>query len=68
MDAKIKKLCSRCRGSGTDNNVDPPISCEACGGTGYFNGDMIDVSELAADVDICKRRLRKIMDKLEIKE
>ena len=33
--------CSRCLGTGFDNNTTPPSSCVSCGGTGYVVKDVI---------------------------
>ena len=68
MEAKIKKKCSRCLGTGIDTNMTPPGVCISCEGSGYYGADFVDVTELAEDVDKCKRRLKKIMDKLEISD
>jgi DnaJ-class molecular chaperone len=68
MDARIKKICSRCRGTKVDDNINPPAPCSSCEATGYTNGDVVELTELSDDITICKRRLKKIMDKLEITE
>ena len=33
--ASIKRLCSRCLGSGVDDNMEVPDTCVVCSGTGY---------------------------------
>jgi len=34
-------LCSRCIGSGIDDNIDPPDTCSVCSGSGYFDAYLI---------------------------
>jgi len=31
----VKKLCSRCIGSGIDDNIEPSETCSVCSGEGY---------------------------------
>ena len=71
-DADIKIKCSRCLGTGSDNNNrdsegNPAVEfCIPCNGVGYIAKDKIDTTDIMADLDKCKKRLKKIMDKLEL--
>ena len=38
----IKRLCSRCMGSGVDDNGEEPGSCVVCSGEGYSDAYLID--------------------------
>jgi len=42
----IRALCSRCRGSGIDDNGEDPISCIPCNGVGYVEASVIDTTEI----------------------
>ncbi len=68
VDLNIKRRCSRCLGTGIDDNITPSKSCDACGGDGFFEFDKIDITELQRDIDKILRRLKKIMDKLAIED
>ena len=74
MDVVLKIKCGRCGGTGTDENVRDqngnvvPQSCTSCGGIGYVELGLMDMTVVIEDLAICKRRLRKILDKLEIED
>jgi hypothetical protein len=55
-------------GTGYDSTSANPGSCLPCAGLGYIAKDKIDITSLQADIDKILRRLKKIMDKLEITE
>ena len=51
------------------------VRCPNCGGLGCtlctdgkYTISTIDITDIMADLDKCKKRLKKIMDKLEINE
>lgn len=64
----IKVRCSRCNGTGADDNGEVVVSCVPCGGSGFTGTDFVDGTELQADVDKCLRRLKKIMDFLGVND
>ena len=64
----IKFMCPRCMGTGFDNTSANSGECIPCAGLGYIAKDKIDITSLQADIDKILRRLKKIMDKLEINE
>jgi len=64
----INNKCSRCSGSGIDNNVDPSISCPACLGTGIMQSGVIDSTEIMDLLDWIKKHIKKIEKKLDIPE
>lgn len=70
----IPGRCGRCIGTGVDDNTkdndgNPAlIPCASCGGSGNVANGMIDLTDLQADMDKVLRRLKKIMDKLEVTE
>ena len=39
----LRIKCSRCNGTGIDDNVTPSIPCTSCGGTGYVGDGIIDI-------------------------
>ena len=43
--------CSRCNGSGIDDNTNPPSSCVACGGDGYVVSALVDTTKLTGKLD-----------------
>ena len=45
-DTSVKKLCSRCRGSGTDDNYEESITCPVCSGVGYSGTDIVDTTDI----------------------
>ena len=63
---KIK--CSRCNGTGIDNNITPSVSCASCSGTGYVGESVIDITVLTDDLDWIKNKIKKILKKLDIKD
>jgi len=59
------KLCSRCLGSGVDNNqspTEPPIPCVPCGASGKVNAGWIDIEAL---MDKCNDIMDKCNDIFE---
>lgn len=78
---KIFKRCPLCNGTGITPVAagTPPFCCVMCKGTGQIQSQTVDGAEqeaseiakldaLQADVTKCLRRLKKILDKLEITE
>lgn len=63
---KIK--CSRCNGTGIDNNVIPNIQCLSCDGVGFVQSEVIDITVLINELDWIKKKIKKILNKLEIPE
>ena len=53
-------------GTGFDNTSANSGECIPCAGLGYIAKDKIDITSLQADIDKILRRLKKIMDKLEL--
>ena len=70
-EATIKQTCRVCEGTGKVSNKlsweGNPIeeNCLPCNGIGYLLS-ILDTTDIMTDLDKCKRRLKKIMDKLEI--
>lgn len=60
--------CTRCNGTGIDDNLNPPASCLICGGDGYVQSSLIDTTELMNELDWLKKKIKKILQKLEIPE
>lgn len=65
---QVKAKCPFCKGDGIyESLTGSPSPCPYCEGLGYsMPGSEIDVTEIMADLDKCKKRLKKIMDKLEV--
>lgn len=63
--AKIK--CSRCLGTGVDNNdvETPDKPCEVCGATGYVASGVIDASELSDQIKDVEDKVDDCLDKLD---
>ena len=72
QDITIK--CGRCNGTGIDDNaVDEegnpiPESCISCGGDGFIESGLLDVTEVMNELDWIKKKIKKILNKLEIDE
>ena len=70
----LKFKCGRCSGTGIDDNQKDengnsiPESCIPCSGTGYSAGGMIDTTEVMDLLDWLKKKIKKILQKLEIPE
>ena len=64
--AKVK--CSRCLGTGIDDNVIPNVLCVPCSGTGYVQSEVIDTTEIMDLLDWIKKHIKKIEKKLDIEE
>jgi len=60
--------CSRCNGSGIDDNTNPPSSCVACGGDGYVESALVDTTELMNELDWIKKKIKNILKKLDVEE
>jgi len=66
--------CGRCNGAGSDDNKRDaegniiPESCISCGGDGYIESALIDVTEVMDSLDWLKKKIKKILKKLEIEE
>jgi len=65
---KFSIKCPRCLGTGSDSNVTPPILCDACSGTGYIDSALIDTTEITNELNWLKKKIKKILQKLEISE
>ena len=79
QDITIK--CGRCNGTGTEDNTKDeqgnpiPISCSSCGGDGYIESGLLDVTEvmnklndIEDKINDIKEKVDEIKDKLEITE
>jgi len=65
---KIYNICPECRGAGVSdpNSSGATNNCGRCEGTGrQYIGNADDI-EIIDELDTIKKRLKKIMDKLEI--
>ena len=66
--------CGRCNGTGIDDNKRDengniiPESCTSCGGDGYIESALIDVTEVMDLLDWIKKKIKKILQKLELPE
>ena len=66
--------CGRCNGTGIDDNRkdenENPIleSCTSCGGDGYIESALVDVTEVMNELDWLKKKIKKILVKLELPE
>lgn len=66
--ASIKVKCNRCLGTGLDDNVTPPAECEGCGGDGWVEVDAVDTTAIMEELDWLHKKVKKILNKLEIEE
>jgi len=70
-DADIKIKCSRCLGTGSDdNNRDSegnPIveSCIPCNGVGYIAKDKVDTTDIMAELDYIHGKVTAIWNKIK---
>ena len=64
----IKIKCSRCNGSGTDDNLTPSVPCASCNATGYVKNSSIDITVLTDDLNWIKNKIKKILKKLDLPE
>jgi len=70
----LKFKCGICSGTGTDNNQKDengnvvPESCIPCNGTGYSDSVLIDSTEVMDLLDWLKKKIKKILVKLELPE
>ena len=60
--------CTRCMGTGIDDNLVPPGPCVVCGGDGYITSASLDVTEMMNELDWLKKKIKKILQKLEISD
>jgi len=67
-DLVINTKCSRCGGSGVDENVDPVVPCTSCNATGYVPIYSMDISVIMNELDWIKSKIKKILKKLDIEE
>jgi len=67
MEQIIRK-CSFCDGGKVLGSSQEPRTCEKCNGTGVETLGEINLDAIMDDLDKCKKRLKKIMDKLEISD
>ena len=63
---KIK--CSRCNGSGIDDNVVPNISCGVCDGTGYVQSEVTDFTVITDTLDWLKKKMKVLLKHLTLPE
>jgi len=73
QDITIK--CGRCNGTGIEDNTrdeqgNPiPESCTSCGGDGYIESGLLDVTEVMNELSDIKDKVNDIKEKVdEIKE
>jgi len=67
---EIFKKCSRCLGSGVDNNqiiLGEPVSepCTACGGTGKVNAGWVDITDLMEKLDYIHGKVTAIWNQVK---
>jgi DnaJ-class molecular chaperone len=65
---KTIEYCPKCEGDGNVPVGESTGLCNRCGGDGQIERGFIDSESLEADIAKCLRRLKKIMDKLDITE
>jgi DnaJ-class molecular chaperone len=63
---KTIEFCPKCHGTGVISVGEGTIPCNRCVGDGQLEIGLIDSTALEADVAKCLRRLKKIMDKLDL--
>lgn len=64
-EASIKILCSRCRGSGIDDNEENPDTCAACSGTGYSGNDLIDTTDIMEQLGAIRGKVNAIWNQVK---
>jgi DnaJ-class molecular chaperone len=74
-EIKTYIMCPRCLGTGIytteDSTTHLPIvedPCTNCGGAGYFETGKTDTTEIMDELDWIKKKIKKILNKLEIEE
>lgn len=66
--AAIKIKCTRCLGTGMDDNMSPSISCVGCDGDGWTEVNSVDTTAIMEELDWLHKKVKKILIKLEIPE
>lgn len=69
----ITSICQKCAGTGVywrssregQSPIDP---CPICGGSGMGNMYYINIEEITNELDWIKRKIKKILNKLDIPE
>jgi len=65
-------ICQRCLGTGINGgNIPPGVDenpCSNCKGTGYVNEGIIDFTLVMTELDWIKKKIKKILNKLDIPE
>lgn len=56
----LKIKCSRCNGTGIDNNVIPTVSCVPCTGTGYVGEGIIDITSLSDFISALQTSINQV--------
>lgn len=64
----ISIKCSRCLGTGVDNNIIPSIPCNTCSGSGFVETSVIDNTKLMEELSWIKNKIKKILKKLDVEE
>jgi len=64
-EASIKILCSRCRGSGIDDNMEESETCSACSGTGYYGNDLIDTTDIMEELGAIRGKVNAIWNQVK---
>jgi len=74
-DIKTYTMCPRCLGAGIYTTEDPvthvPVvedPCTNCNGEGYFEAGKMVTTEIMDELDWIKKKIKKILNKLEIEE
>ena len=70
---KLSVKCSTCGGTGFENQIDEngnpiQITCTACAGDGWLDTGLIDSTLLTDELDWLKKKIKKILKKLEIED
>ena len=66
MDSIV--FCSKCKGTGTVPVGEGTAPCNRCSGDGQVTIGSVDSSDLEDDIATILKRLKKIMEKLEVKD
>jgi hypothetical protein len=67
-ETTIQIKCTRCLGTGIDDNLMPPGPCMACGGDGLVGSAVVDTTDIMDELDWLKKKIKKILNQLEIPE
>ena len=51
-EIRVQRRCSRCLGTGTDSDNQPPGSCTVCGGDGWLDHDKINFTDLLLPTNV----------------